>query len=729
MHVRYICSEMRQYKQLFIFLIGFLGCCMVTPAFGQSAKIQKALDVLNQSSQFSPIAFHKAVTSFSKNDRKDINALLLISFDERQNGDIRDFLIHVKTIENSAHKIRFPALKHLSHIVLSDYYDLLGKKSQAKFYSSLAIEFAKKNHKNRWVSQAYRAMASVYMSQNNSDSTFFYIDKSLQFAKRSDSELELAFCFDQSAMGYAQFSKLEEAVTQELLALQISEKIKNNYYQALYNRNISDFSLLAKNLRESENYLRKSNVKLKNISSPRMNAENEISNAKILVEQGMAVDVLRFLPSTIKKLAKIKDYGALGKGWLIMGQTYNQLGKTTEALQSFENALTYFTLTRGQDYSAEVYNAIGNVYYRERELDKAELNILRSMKIRYEIKEKIRIFDSYLVLANIYEKRNQKQKAYDYLKLYNEFLRKNSTSIDSKMIEDLTQTNSREERERLIETQGEKLQKELKEKEILQLQSDRQLLGIGIVVSIFFLSALIVFFVVRQRNTIQEQKEAEMAQTLLRSQMNPHFIFNALAVIQSYIYENTPEKTSQFLVNFSRLIRLILENSPKEFITIDTEKEILSKYLTTQKLRFEERFDFDLSIDEELIFRRALIPPMITQPFIENAIEHGQLHTIQEGVIQIEMKEKEGMLEIIISDNGVGRTQAAKIKKNKSHKSMAIDITRQRIEILNKKYKGKGSLTIEDLIQGDKTGTKVIICLPIIYENTIFGNDEKGTHN
>jgi tetratricopeptide (TPR) repeat protein len=377
---------------------------MVAPAFGQSAKIQKALDVLNHSSQYSPIAFHKAVTSFSKNDRKDINALLLISFDERQNGDIRDFLIHVKTIENSAQKIRFPALKHLSHIVFSDYYDLLGKKSQAKFYSSLAIEFAKKNHKNRWVSQAYRAMASVYMSQYNSDSTFFYIDKSLQFAKRSDSELELAFCFDQSAMGYAQFSKLEEAVTQELLALQISEKIKNNYYQALYNRNISDFSLLAKNLRESENYLRKSNVKLKNISSPRMNAENEISNAKILVEQGMAVDVLRFLPSTIKKLAKIKDYGALGKGWLVMGQTYNQLGKTTEALQSFENALTYFTLTRGQDYSAEVYNEIGNVYYRERELDKAELNILRSMKIRYEIKEKIRIFDSYLVLANIYEK-------------------------------------------------------------------------------------------------------------------------------------------------------------------------------------------------------------------------------------------------------------------------------------------------------------------------------------
>jgi LytS/YehU family sensor histidine kinase len=294
---------------------------------------------------------------------------------------------------------------------------------------------------------------------------------------------------------------------------------------------------------------------------------------------------------------------------------------------------------------------------------------------------------------------------------------------------DLTQTNSREERERLIETQEEKLQKELKEKEILKLQSDRQLLGISIVIAIFFLSAVSVFFIIRQRNTLQEQRESEMSQTLLRSQMNPHFIFNALAVIQSYIYENTPEKTSKFLVNFSRLIRLILENSPKEFITIDIEKEILSKYLTTQKLRFEDRFNFVINIDEELLFKRALIPPMITQPFIENSIEHGQLHTIERGIIEIHMKEHAGMLTIEITDNGVGRTKSEKIKKNKTHKSMAIDITRQRIEIMNKKYKGKGSLTIEDLDLQNRRGTRVIICLPIIYENTTFEAYEKSTDN
>ena len=414
---------------------------------------------------------------------------------------------------------------------------------------------------------------------------------------------------------------------------------------------------------------------------------------------------------------------------MVLGETYNAAGQTKQSLDAFNTSLTYFDQSGEPEKMASVYHQVGLVYLSKRDLANAEKNILKSILIRNDIKERTRIYESYFALSNVYAAQGKKQQAYDYLKRHTDFLRRNSFSIDSKKIEDLTQTNSREERERLIETQEEKLQKELKEKEILKLQSDRQLLGISIVIAIFFLSAVSVFFIIRQRNTLQEQRESEMSQTLLRSQMNPHFIFNALAVIQSYIYENTPEKTSKFLVNFSRLIRLILENSPKEFITIDIEKEILSKYLTTQKLRFEDRFNFVIDIDEELLFKRALIPPMITQPFIENSIEHGQLHTIERGVIKIHMKEDGGMLTIEITDNGVGRTKAGKIKKNKTHKSMAIDITRERIEIMNKKYKGKGSLTIEDLDLTHKTGTRVIICLPIIYENTTFEAYEKSTDN
>ncbi|NBU48381.1 MAG: hypothetical protein EBS34_13275 [Flavobacteriales bacterium] len=120
---------------------------------------------------------------------------------------------------------------------------------------------------------------------------------------------------------------------------------------------------------------------------------------------------------------------------------------------------------------------------------------------------------------------------------------------------------------------------------------------------------------------------------------------------------------------------------------------------------------------------------MITQPFVENAIEHGQLHTIKDGLIKVQIIEKDKMLEISVTDNGVGRDKASQIKKKQSHKSMAMDITRERIKIMNKKYKGRGSMEVKDLNEDLKTGTKVIICLPLIYENSIFDKNEKGINH
>jgi sensor histidine kinase YesM len=140
--------------------------------------------------------------------------------------------------------------------------------------------------------------------------------------------------------------------------------------------------------------------------------------------------------------------------------------------------------------------------------------------------------------------------------------------------------------------------------------------------------------------------------------------------------------------------------------------EILQKYLETQKLRFEDRFEYTIDCGEELHDDSALIPPMITQPFIENAIEHGQLHTIDGGFIHVSFKKKGNMLEINIEDNGIGRKGAEQNKKSKAHKSMAMNITRERIENLNKKYRTEGSLVVEDYNKALKTGTKVLISLP-----------------
>lgn len=707
-----------------------LWFCLIFPllSWSQNKPYKELRDLLERSNTGDPVQFSKLTQKLEPNVSKESFKIHLL-YGYILNNNYERFLSECEHFNREASLLNDEYLDHLKNLIQITYYRLKGQLPQAKSIGSKAISHGKKFNNALWQSQGYRFMAEVYTAEQIQDSAFFYSEKAIQYAKRTSMNIETAQCFFVSAKINQQFSKTEEAVSQTLIALGIVEKNSNSYYSSLYNLYIAELSLFVGNLREAETYLRKSEGQASKKNYVGLLLENQLLQGQIYINKRQIAEALSYLPNTINKLNDLGMLQQVAKGHVILGDAFRAKADYVNAINSYQKSMSGYEALFYMDEIAEVIHKIGEVHYQNNDLINAEMMLQRSIAMRNKAGEKHRIFESYYVLSKIYELKGQSNEAYQYLKRYNEYSRSNSTSIFSKKIEDLTQTNSREERERLIETQEEKLQKELKEKEILQLQSDRQLMGIIIVLVIFILSAIIVFFIVRQRNIAQEQKETEMSQTLLRSQMNPHFIFNALAVIQSYIYESTPEKTSKFLVNFSRLIRLILENSPKEFITIDIEKEILSKYLTTQKLRFEDRFNFTLEIDEQLLFMRALIPPMITQPFIENSIEHGQLHTIEKGLIAIKMIENKGMLEIIITDNGVGRTKAAKIKKNRSHKSMAMDITRERIEILNKKYKGKGSLLVEDLNPEDKSGTRVIICLPMIYENTKFESDEKSTNN
>lgn len=160
---------------------------------------------------------------------------------------------------------------------------------------------------------------------------------------------------------------------------------------------------------------------------------------------------------------------------------------------------------------------------------------------------------------------------------------------------------------------------------------------------------------------------------------------------------------------------------------METEMEILSKYLAMQKLRFQERFEYEIEADDELIAEAAHIPPMITQPFIENSIEHGQLHTIEGGFIKISFRKVDKMLHITIIDNGIGRKASKAKKKSSAHKSMAMEITAERVENLNKKFRTDGYLLIEDYNKEEETGTKVLISLP--YTSEAWNETWKNNQN
>jgi tetratricopeptide (TPR) repeat protein len=394
-------------------------------------------------------------------------------------------------------------------------------------------------------------------------------------------------------------------------------------------------------------------------------------------------------------------------------------GDLERAKSAYLEAQVYFEKEKLSAELAEVYQGFGELYLKSGDLKRAKEYLELSID-RHEVVQSIGLIDRYKLLAQLSMKSGDLQNALKYQNAYIAFLESNSIKRNDSKIAELTSSNLREERERLIELQQRRIERENREQQILKLQSDRLLLVAVIFIFMVIFGLVILFLRMKQVRSRQEQREAELSQTLLRAQMNPHFVFNAMSVIQSYIYENNPEKSSQFLVNFSRLMRLILENSPKEFIPIELEIEILDKYLSTQKMRFENRFDYQLSVSEELLSNKAIVPPMITQPFIENAIEHGQLHTVKDGQIQVQMKERDGKLEITISDNGIGRKKSAQTKKIRTHRSMAIDITKERIDILNKKYKFSGSLTFNDLDQKKGSGTLVTIVLPLKFDTTNF---------
>jgi LytS/YehU family sensor histidine kinase len=197
--------------------------------------------------------------------------------------------------------------------------------------------------------------------------------------------------------------------------------------------------------------------------------------------------------------------------------------------------------------------------------------------------------------------------------------------------------------------------------------------------------------------------------------MNPHFIFNSLCAIQDYMFNNNAKEAGNFLSRFAALMRQILENSRTEYITIENEISMLNNYLEIQKLRFEKKFTYQIDIDKAIDKETIGIPPMLAQPFIENAIEHGLIPKKEAGKILIRLHLQNGLINYEIEDNGVGRKKALNTKEDQkaANKSLATTLTRERLAYL-KKQTGKDSFfQIIDLMENDKpAGTKVTFCIP-----------------
>lgn len=269
-----------------------------------------------------------------------------------------------------------------------------------------------------------------------------------------------------------------------------------------------------------------------------------------------------------------------------------------------------------------------------------------------------------------------------------------------------------------ISRMKEQYETEKKQRENLQLRQENLLKDIELnrlnyfiygSVLLLLLISVIAWTTVRYNRLKAGKVAVEMEQRLLQSQMNPHFIFNVLNAIHTYMLKKDTEESGKLLTSFARLVRSILQHSSTDNISLEEELKWLKDYMRLQQLRFNNAFDYTIEIDEQISPDNLLLPPMLIQPFIENAIEHGFSELDKPGKLTISYKKTGKEVEISITDNGRGFSTDRPVNPKKEHESVAIQITEKRINLLNKRRKGVFNFAI---VSKPSEGTSVLFSIP-----------------
>ena len=433
---------------------------------------------------------------------------------------------------------------------------------------------------------------------------------------------------------------------------------------------------------------------------------------------------------------------------------YFYVAKTYEQLHDYKNAETYYLQAKNISNKANfntgvsiAQGSLGNLYSRMGEFNKAIRYLTETLKYSIENNQTSNIAAGYYSLAlshgglgnydlaidynqkaiSIYEDQNNlrllKEAYLNHSKFYEKINQFESSIKFLKMHYAATDSLFSQEKVKVIEELQTKYETEKKEVEIaslsqkatiqaLEIQQKNQAIVIGLVVLLF--GSVIIYFIYRQRSLKKQQSQIELEQRFLRSQLNPHFIFNALSAIQNFMLKNNAQSAGLYLIKFSKLMREILENSRKEFISVDSEIEMLTNYLDIHKLRLNNSFDYKIELDDNIDPDVDTIPPMFVQPFVENAIEHGIINASQDGLIKLNFTKQGEYILIHIIDNGQGISSS---RSTSSHNSLATTIIKERMALFNQSLKYRIQLILEDIKndQGEIQGTKVELKVPFSY--------------
>ncbi|MFT3737274.1 MAG: tetratricopeptide repeat protein [Breznakibacter sp.] len=577
-----------------------------------------------------------------------------------------------------------------------------------------AEKIALKNDYHTSLVRIYLILGKRYRNRSEYLQAMNFHKKALELALMRNIHHLVPECYNQLGVVYRRIDENSLALDMHLKGLKSAEESKDTFNIGVSLNGIGNINLSLNRYQAAIEYFKKSMdmaVLQNNVLGQAINTNNI----------GEAHRLMGNVDTALVYFFKSLEYNTAINSKIGQSICFNSLGDTYVAKNEPKKALGY--LLKALKITQEVgdlmhvatsLNRVGETYLDLGDYTNAQSHLLEGLELSRKIGSKYLAEDAAHNLAKLYEKQQDFDKALTYFKIKSDL---KDSLMNEKNIYHITTLEAIFESEK----QKDKIEELNRNNEIQKSKiAGQKVLIVSITIGTVLIS-LLLFLITRQNTLKEKYRQLKHKQRLLRSQMNPHFIFNALSAIQVFILENDMERSSRFLSDFAKLMRQVLRNSNYEYISLQEEIYTLQYYIDLQKLRFPNPFEMQIFVDNTIDTINVAIPPMLTQPFIENSIEHGLKPIGGQGKIELRFLHTDRQLVVEVDDNGIGLTQHKEQRLNgRNHESMALKIVRERLDIIKKDTGKPVSFEMIDKKQFDpfSSGTLVRLSFPIIDKNT-----------
>ncbi len=572
----------------------------------------------------------------------------------------------------------------------------------------------------------YGQIAQHYLVQQQLDSAAWVYEEMMQYSTSVNHKMGIANAYYGFAKTYTLQSKHTEAIDAAVKAAELFEKLDSKKELSATYSVIGSVNLQQGEIQSGLDYYTRA-IEVKQAIGDSMGMAHTYHNMAIahyrrdLAIEGLKHDSARaYFRKSVALLRSMDTTNVDVNRLLLQGLSgivsmYGQDGDYIRSIKGLENiAKIYRNNGNNHQLMVTLYN-LGVTSYKVKRYEAAQKYLDESLAIAQELDNKDHIKNVYAGYVDLYKHKKEYLKAFDYVKLY---IDAKDSLLNKESREALSDIRTRYETEK-TERENEGLKHDLelteKENEIQSLQLTRTYYVIFGLIAILVLGGIILILLLQRGRLKTQHKIVELEQKALRAQMNPHFFFNALNSIQSCILHEDKMVAYEYHAKFAKLMRATLINSASKSIAINDELTALKLYMDLEALRLDQKFVYEIEVDEQLDGEKDQIPTMLLQPYIENAIWHGVMHRKTQGTIWLKLQLEADHLKCVIEDNGVGRKQsrAMKAQHGESHQSMGMEVTKERLELYNLEHKSKMSVSIIDLEDATgPLGTRIELFIP-----------------